>query len=145
MGKNRAAVEQVAQLCRPARSQSIALGRQLEYLTLAWNSLEAAVAIVAGLFAGSIALVGFGFDSVIECASGAALLWRLGKGEKLADIMSGTKTVAEGVKTAKAARDLAGKYNVEMPIVDEVYQILYEDKDPKRAVKDLMARELKEE
>ncbi len=57
-------------------------GRRLEYLTLAWNSLEAVAAIVAGLLAGSIALVGFGFDSVIECSSGAIVLWRLSDGEK---------------------------------------------------------------
>lgn len=57
-------------------------GRRLEYLTLAWNSLEALAAIVAGLIAGSIALVGFGLDSVIECFSGAVLLWRLRAGEE---------------------------------------------------------------
>ena len=61
--------------------QSIRRGRRLEYFTLAWNSLEAAGAIIAGVLAGSIALVGFGFDSVIECASGATILWRLGGGE----------------------------------------------------------------
>jgi glycerol-3-phosphate dehydrogenase (NAD(P)+) len=70
---------------------------------------------------------------------------RLGRGEKLNDIMSGLKTVAEGVKTAKAARELAKRHNVAMPVVDEVYQLLYEQKDPKRAVKDLMGRELKGE
>ncbi len=53
-------------------------GRRLEYLTLGWNSLEGLLSIIAGLLAGSIALVGFGFDSVVECASGAVLLWRLG-------------------------------------------------------------------
>jgi divalent metal cation (Fe/Co/Zn/Cd) transporter len=52
-------------------------GLRLEYLTLAWNSLEALIAIAAGVIAGSIALVGFGFDSVVECASGAVLVWRL--------------------------------------------------------------------
>jgi len=52
-------------------------GLQLEYLTLGWNSLEALVAVVAGVMAGSIALMGFGIDSVIECASGAVLVWRL--------------------------------------------------------------------
>lgn len=52
-------------------------GRRLEYLTLAWNGLEAAIGIAAGVMAGSIALVGFGLDSVIEMTSGAALLWRL--------------------------------------------------------------------
>jgi divalent metal cation (Fe/Co/Zn/Cd) transporter len=56
-------------------------GRNLEYLTIGWNSLEAVVAIGAGLLAGSIALVGFGVDSVIETSSGAILLWRLFSGE----------------------------------------------------------------
>ena len=49
---------------------------RLEWFTVGWNALEALVAIVAGVIAGSIALVGFGLDSVIETASGAALLWR---------------------------------------------------------------------
>ena len=50
---------------------------RLEYFTIGWNSLEAVVAITAGVLAGSIALVGFGLDSVIETVSGTALLWRL--------------------------------------------------------------------
>ncbi len=53
----------------------------LEYLTLVWNALEAIIAVVTGLFAGSIALIGFGFDSVIETSSGAVLLWRLSADE----------------------------------------------------------------
>jgi glycerol-3-phosphate dehydrogenase (NAD(P)+) len=53
--------------------------------------------------------------------------------------------VAEGVKTARAARDLAQNYDIAMPIVEEVYQLLYEAKDPNRAVQDLMNRELKGE
>jgi divalent metal cation (Fe/Co/Zn/Cd) transporter len=56
---------------------NIQRGRRLEYLTIGWNSLEAVIAIGAGATAGSIALVGFGFDSVIEVSSGAILLWRL--------------------------------------------------------------------
>ena len=52
-------------------------GRRLEYMTIGYNSLEGLIAIAAGLIAGSIALVGFGFDSVIEVTSGAVLLWRL--------------------------------------------------------------------
>jgi divalent metal cation (Fe/Co/Zn/Cd) transporter len=59
------------------RASIVRRGLRLEYLTLGWNSLEAVIAIVAGLVAGSIALVGFGFDSVIECLSGAVLVWRL--------------------------------------------------------------------
>lgn len=52
-------------------------GLRLEWLTVGWNVLEAVVAILAGWSAGSITLVGFGLDSVIESASGVALLWRL--------------------------------------------------------------------
>ncbi len=93
-------------------------------------------------------LAGMG-DLVLTCTGGLSrnrtLGVRLGKGEKLDDILKGAKTVAEGVKTAKAARELAKKYDVEMPVVEEVYRILYENKDPKQAVKDLMNRELKEE
>ena len=93
-------------------------------------------------------LAGMG-DLVLTCTGGLSrnrtLGTRLGKGEKLNDIMSGMKTVAEGVKTAKAARELAKKYHVDMPIVDEVYQLLYENKSPKQAAKDLMSRELKGE
>jgi divalent metal cation (Fe/Co/Zn/Cd) transporter len=59
------------------RTALIARGRRLEYFTIAWNGLEAAVALVSGLLAGSIALVGFGLDSVIETISAAILLWRL--------------------------------------------------------------------
>ncbi|MCS7186435.1 MAG: cation transporter [Armatimonadetes bacterium] len=49
----------------------------LEYFTIGWNIVEALVAIVAGWLAGSIALIGFGLDSVIESISGSILLWRL--------------------------------------------------------------------
>lgn len=59
------------------RASFVRRGLRLEYLTLGWNSLEALIAISAGLIAGSIALVGFGFDSVVECVSGAVLVWRL--------------------------------------------------------------------
>jgi divalent metal cation (Fe/Co/Zn/Cd) transporter len=52
-------------------------GRLLQYLTIAWNAAECLVALVAGFLAGSIALVGFGFDSAIEIASSMAALWRL--------------------------------------------------------------------
>ena len=52
-------------------------GRRLEYLTVGWNAIEGMVAVVAGLIAGSIALVGFGLDSFIEVTSGLALLWRM--------------------------------------------------------------------
>jgi divalent metal cation (Fe/Co/Zn/Cd) transporter len=59
------------------RANQLRAGRRLEYFTLGWNLTEAAVAISAGLFAGSIALIGFGIDSLIESLSGGILLWRL--------------------------------------------------------------------
>jgi divalent metal cation (Fe/Co/Zn/Cd) transporter len=52
-------------------------GRRVEYVSIAWTSLEAISGIFAGLIAGSMALIGFGADSVIEIASSAILLWRL--------------------------------------------------------------------
>jgi divalent metal cation (Fe/Co/Zn/Cd) transporter len=52
-------------------------GKQLEYFTIAWNTLEGLVAVVAGAVAGSISLVGFGIDSFIEVTSGGVLLWRM--------------------------------------------------------------------
>jgi divalent metal cation (Fe/Co/Zn/Cd) transporter len=57
-------------------------GRRLEYFTIAYNSLEALIALAAGWIAGSIALIGFGLDSLIEVTSGGALLWRLYRGEQ---------------------------------------------------------------
>jgi divalent metal cation (Fe/Co/Zn/Cd) transporter len=59
------------------RAALVARGRSLEYLTIAWNTFEAAVALVSGLLAGSVALVGFGLDSVIESLSAVVLLRRL--------------------------------------------------------------------
>lgn len=56
-------------------------GRRLEYLTIGWNLLEALISVGAGAVAGSIALIGFGVDSLIEVSSGAILLWRLFSGE----------------------------------------------------------------
>jgi len=57
-------------------------GRMLEYFTIGWNSLEAVVAVSFGIIAGSVALLGFGVDSVIESSSGAIILWRLFAGEE---------------------------------------------------------------
>jgi glycerol-3-phosphate dehydrogenase (NAD(P)+) len=65
---------------------------------------------------------------------------RLGRGDKLPDILADMKMVAEGVKTTKSAHDLAKREGVEMPIVEQVYRILYEDKEPRAAVSELMGR-----
>src|SRR5579883_337782 len=58
------------------RPELVRRGQRLEYFTVAYNSLEGLVSLLAGLIAGSVSLVGFGLDSAIEVASGAALLWR---------------------------------------------------------------------
>lgn len=60
-----------------SRAALVRRGLRLEYLTLAWNLFEAAVAVAAGILASSVVLVAFGLDSVVEMASGAILLWRL--------------------------------------------------------------------
>jgi divalent metal cation (Fe/Co/Zn/Cd) transporter len=65
-----------------ASADFIRTGRRLEYFGLGWNMMEAVVAIGAGVFAGSTALLGFGIDSLIESLSGLVLLWRLYHGEK---------------------------------------------------------------
>ena len=59
------------------RAQHVRRGVRLEWFTIVYNSLEGLIALAAGFLSGSIALVGFGFDSAIEVTSGAALLWRL--------------------------------------------------------------------
>jgi len=55
------------------------------------------------------------------------------------------KMVAEGIKTSLSAYNLAKKMSVDMPIITEVYNVIYEGKEPRKAVKDLMTRELKVE
>ena len=68
----------------PARHTLVRHGRRLAFVTLAYNSLEGVVAIVAGLAAGSVALVGFGVDSGIELAASLTALFRLGRDADLA-------------------------------------------------------------
>ncbi|MBM2841728.1 MAG: NAD(P)H-dependent glycerol-3-phosphate dehydrogenase [Bacteroidetes bacterium] len=69
----------------------------------------------------------------------------IGKGRKLQDILSEMVMVAEGVETTKSARDLAKKAGVETPIVEEVYKMLFEGKNPHDACYDLMTRDPKGE
>jgi len=65
----------------------------------------------------------------------------LARGEKLRDIQAGMKMVAEGVWTARSVHQRASQMGIPMPISEAVYKILYEDKDPKVAVTELMTRE----
>jgi glycerol-3-phosphate dehydrogenase (NAD(P)+) len=69
----------------------------------------------------------------------------IGEGKSLQDILSETRTVAEGVKTAESVYNLSAKLGVEMPISHAVYYILYEGLSPKEAVYQLMTRDLKQE
>lgn len=70
---------------------------------------------------------------------------RIGRGERLVDIVDSMHQVAEGVRTASAVHEVSAREGVEMPICHEVFRVLHEDKDPSRAVQDLMTRQLKEE
>lgn len=81
------------------RAALLARGRRLEFFTVVWNSLEALIAVVAGLIAGSISLMAFGLDSVIETASGAAVLWRL---------QSANDDAARRERSERTARNIVG-------------------------------------
>lgn len=70
---------------------------------------------------------------------------RVGKGETVEAILANSVTVAEGYPTAKAAHQLAKKRRVDTPIIDEVYAMLYEKKNVRDAVRDLMSRDMKQE
>ena len=70
---------------------------------------------------------------------------RLAQGQKLDEILAGMKMVAEGINTAKAARQLALRHHVEMPLVEQVYAVLFEGKSPRQAIGDLMGRGAKAE
>jgi glycerol-3-phosphate dehydrogenase (NAD(P)+) len=70
---------------------------------------------------------------------------RLGRGERLRDIVASMKEVAEGVHNTRTVRDLAHSVGVEMPITEQMYLLLYEDKPPRQVVIDLMTRGLKRE
>ena len=91
-----------------------------------------------------------GMGDLILTATGAlsrnrSLGIELAEGRSLDEIMAVRRTVAEGVRTAKAAVDLSERVGSEMPIAVEVANILFEGKDPTQAVRDLMERELKAE
>ncbi len=93
-------------------------------------------------------LAGIG-DLVLTCTGKLSrnryVGYELGQGKTLEEIVSGMKMIAEGISTTKSVRQLAQKERVEMPICEQVYQIIYRKKDPKQALHDLMSRELKEE
>lgn len=88
-------------------------------------------------------------DLIVTCASmhsrnrRAGIL--MGQGKTMEEAMAEVKMVVEGVYSAKAARELSRKYKIDMPIIEEVNEILFENKPAKDAVKDLMFRDKKPE
>lgn len=93
-------------------------------------------------------LAGMG-DLILTCTGelsrNRSVGYELGKGRRLREILSGMTTVAEGIDTTRAAHDLARREDIEMPIVNEVYAVLFEDRHPREAVENLMLRQPKPE
>ena len=93
-------------------------------------------------------LAGVG-DLVLTCTGDLsrnhAVGKQIGEGRRLSDILSETRTIAEGVKTAESVYNLSTRLGVEMPISHAVYHILYKGLSPREAVRQLMTRDLKHE
>lgn len=107
--------------------------------------------LAVALGANPLTLAGLGGmgDLVLTCTGDLSRNRRvgmeLGRGRKLGDILGETSMVAEGVRTAKSAHDLAVREEVDMPITREVYSMLYEGKPPPEVVATLMGRPLRAE
>jgi len=88
-------------------------------------------------------------DLVTTCCSSSSrnrsVGEKIGRGEKLTHVMKHMQMVVEGVTTAKAAYELSKRYKVDMPITREIYLVLYKNKSPNKAVRDLMSRDKKAE
>jgi len=117
------------------------LSRGLVEISRLGNAMGAKV----GTFSG---LTGLG-DLVTTCVSPYSrnrfVGEQVGKGKTLKQVRARMQMVAEGVPTTQSAYALSLKYKVDMPITKEIYSVLYKNKSPKRAVRDLMTREKKEE
>ncbi len=105
--------------------------------------------VIAGAQASTFSgLAGMG-DLVLTCTGDLSrnrtVGMELGRGKSLEEILSGMNMVAEGVKTTLSTYQLASKLGIEMPLTEQMYLILYETKEARQAVSDLMLRELKPE
>ncbi len=109
------------------------------------SRLGVAMGARQGTYAG---LSGLG-DLFVTCSSkhsrNRAVGVRLGRGEELSDILEKMQTVAEGINTTKVAYKLSKKYNVDMPITEEIYKVLFESKKASDALESLMHRKEKAE
>jgi glycerol-3-phosphate dehydrogenase (NAD(P)+) len=107
--------------------------------------LGAAMGARRDTFAG---LAGVG-DLVVTCLSRHSrnrfVGEKIGQGERLDQVLSKMVMVAEGVRTTRAAVELGRKYGVELPIIESVHQLLFEDRDPREAIVELMTRPLRQE
>lgn len=88
-------------------------------------------------------------DLIVTCLSKYSRNWnvgyQIGEGKKLKEILNNMRMVAEGIETAKSIHKLKDKFEVEMPISENIYQILFHAADPKESVSNLMGRELSHE
>ncbi len=88
-------------------------------------------------------------DLVLTCTGDLSrnrqLGLKIGQGMKLEEILARMHMVAEGVRTTRSVYGLGREYGIELPITEQVYKVLYEDKDPGAAVQELMGRRLKDE
>ena len=88
-------------------------------------------------------------DLILTCTGELSRNRRVGieiaRGKRLEEILSGTRMIAEGVRNTRSIYQLAERLGVEMPIVGQMYLVLYQQKEPREAVRDLMQRSLKAE
>ncbi len=126
-------------LCNNARAALITRGlAEIKRLGTAMGAKEQTFSGLSGLG-----------DLILTCTASLSRNYTLGtklaQGMKLNDILSQSRSVIEGVATAESAYELSKKYGIQMPIVEQVYLLLYKGKDPTLAVNDLLNRALKTE
>ena len=124
-----------------ANTKGALLTRGLAEMARLGTALGADPATFAGL-------TGMG-DLITTCSSPQSrnhiVGTRIGQGQKLEDILKEMVMVAEGVNTAKVAYELSKEYSIEMPITEQMYLVLFQDKPPRQAVEALMNRDPKPE
>lgn len=109
------------------------------------SRLGVAMGAQPGTFSGISGLGDLVTTCISEYSRNRFLGEQIGEGKSLKQIIPHMQMVAEGLPTAKSAYELSLKYKVDMPITKEIYLVLYKNKSPLRAVRDLMTRERKEE
>ena len=117
----------VATVDRPSRHDAVRRARLLNRITIGWNSLEGVIAVVAGLAAGSVSLVGFGFDSAIEVSAALILAWRLHQERRDGCTQESDRTATRAIAVSfallalyvatEAVRDLASGHHPDASMV----------------------------